>query len=842
MDEKLENQADTVVQKIKHYLISSMGRTFDEANDEEIYRAFCYALREEIMINWTATSHTLRKPGVRKLYFLSMEYMPGRLLYNNIANIGSVELVKCVLQKLGKNFGKMLAIEPDIGIGNGGLGRLASCFMDSLATLAYPALGYGMRYQYGIFEQELWLGVQVERPDTWLLNENPWEFRRDPHAVVVKLGGRPLNAINIHGDEIYHLAEYEEVRAIAYDFPMIGYSKHPDFSVLTLRLWSTKNSPRNFQLQRFNAGQLDQASENISLTDVLYPNDNNEAGKRIRLKQEFLLVSASLQDIIFQHLRTYPNMEDFGDKVRIQINDTHPSLIIAELIRILVTTHDFPWQKAVETTRTVCGYTNHTVLREALEEWNEQRVEKLLPRQYKIIQQLNQNLCDEVRKIFPMDEDKVRRMSIIEGGQIKMSHLAIYGSHKVNGVAALHSALLKEQVFKDFADLFPDKFTNVTNGVTQRRWLLNANPELSEFITDRIGSEWITRFSDISRLKEFASDPKSQQIFLEIKRRCKKRLLTMLIEELDCHDDKCPILDTDALFDLQIKRFHEYKRQLMNALHILTLYNELKTNPNHSKGKRLVIFSGKAAPGYQMAKHIIRLIYCIARKINQDLTINGFLKVVFVENYNVSKAEILIPAADLSEQISTAGLEASGTGNMKLAMNGALTIGTEDGANVEMRQAIGDEWWPFRFGSTSAENFHMHKDRSYRSQDILDHYPEIAAVVESLRNGSLSENEAEHEAFCSIYQSLQEDPFFILKDLPSYCETQKKVALLFETPLKWAEYAIHNIAGMGSFSTDHSIKTYAENIWDLTPYPPSKEELKRVRDEFSAHDRCKIVL
>lgn len=830
-------QAEAVVQKIRHYLISTMGRTADEASEDELYRAFCFALREEIMINWTATSHTFTKKGPRKTYYVSMEYLPGRLLGNNVANIGSVELVKCVLKQLGVDFRKMASVEPDMGIGNGGLGRLASCFMDSLATLQYPALGYGMRYQYGIFEQELWFGVQIERPDTWLLNENPWEFRRDAHAMNVNFGGTLCELKDQTGECVYHTKEPESVRALPYDYPIIGYHPSQDFSVLTLRLWSTKDSPRNFKLQRFNAGHLDQASENTSLTDVLYPNDNNEQGKRMRLKQEYLLTNASLQDIILQYNRTFKDFSDFGDKVRIQINDTHPALMVADLMKTLCYDNGMSWGEAFETTQACCSYTNHTVLKEALEEWNEHRVEELLPVHYRIIQRLNQDFCDKIRAKFPGDEEKVRRMSLIEKGQIRMANLAIFGSHRVNGVAALHTEIIKREMFKDFVDLWPEKFINVTNGVTQRRWLLNCNPELAHFITERIGDGWIKDFPQIEKLAEFADDPKSIEAFLKIKHDNKIKLLSLLQEQMHCHGDECPLLPVDALFDVQIKRFHEYKRQLMNALHALML-----TQEETPRLKRMVIFGGKAAPGYAMAKNIIRLIYCIARKINNDPELCKWLRVVFVENYNVSKAEIIIPATDLSEQISMAGMEASGTGNMKFAMNGALTIGTDDGANVEMRQHIGDTHWPFLFGHSTEENEALHASGTYKPRDVCESDPRMSKVIHMLQDGSLTENDAEHEALMAIYQSLMsEDKYLVLNDLIPYYDTHKKVETLYSDPNKWASTCIHNMAGMGAFSTDHSITNYANEIWGIQPCPPDPAELSRVRNEFSEHDRCRIV-
>ncbi len=853
MSMPLEVQAEMLVHKIKHYLITTMGVTVDEANNEEFYRAFSLTLREEIMINWTAAGHTQRQNHVRRLYYLCMEYMPGRLLGNNITNMNAIQLVKMVLKNMNRSLDVELNIEPDPGLGNGGLGRLASCFLDSLATQQYPAVAYGLRYQYGIFDQEVWGGVQVERPENWLLHENPWEFRRDDHAVSVYYSGRATPAVNKKGVEVYELADYEEVRALAYDIPIIGYRDTPDFSVVTLRLWTTKESPRNFLLQRYNAGHLDQAAENTSLTDVLYPNDNNETGKRVRLKQEFLLASSSVQDIVAYHLRNYPDMALFADKVRIQINDTHPALVIAELMRLLIKHHDFGWEEAWEVVKTCCSYTNHTILKEALEEWNENRLFHLLPRQYYIIERLNLELCNAVRKKYPGDEERVQRMSIIEGGQVRMAHLAIYGSHRVNGVAALHTEILKKNIFKDFYEMYPDKFINVTNGITQRRWLLLSNPSLAGFLTKRIGRGWITDFPKLATLAPYAADPESRHEFMDIKRANKRALIAYLLEKNPLRDAKGRVVEhsgclgEDALFDVQIKRIHEYKRQLMNALHTLLIYNDLKESPSSRKVKRMVIFAGKAAPGYEIAKNIIQLIQCIARKLNTDPATQHALKVAFVENYNVSRAQLIIPAADLSEQISTAGMEASGTGNMKLTINGALTICTEDGSNIEMRQAVTDPWWPFSFGQSAEKNEEMRLTRSYNPWDIYMHNTRIKRAVDALRDRSLAETEEEHEALLTLYRSLLEpqnsdplDRYFVLNDLQSYYDTQKKVEDLYVDPEKWAEYALHNIAGMGQFSTDVSIHNYAHQIWDLKQCPIDPSELSRVRAEYSEHDKCRL--
>jgi starch phosphorylase len=831
-------RAGELAQRIKHLLITTSGHTSTTATIEEFYTAFSLALREEIMINAAATIETTQSKKLRTVNFISMEYMPGRLLWNNICNMNSQELVQAVLKKMNRNFEDLISCETDPGLGNGGLGRLASCFLDSLATLHYPARAYGLRYQYGIFEQELWNGVQVERPDCWLLNADPWEGRRDLFSVNIHFRGQPVHATNMHGEEVYLIEDGEEVRAVPFDIPIIGYSKKADYSTLLLRLWSTKESPRNFLLQRYNAGLLDQASENTSLTDVLYPNDNNELGKRVRLKQEFILVSASLQDIYRRHLHLYGDMLEFKDKVRIQLNDTHPALMIAEMMRTLTKNFDFSWKEALETCQACCSYTNHTILKEALEEWSEVRMQELLPRQYRIIQRLNLDLCTQVRKQFPDDEEKVRRLSMIENGQIRMANLSIFGSHQVNGVAKIHSNILKKSLFKDFYEMYPEKFTNVTNGVTQRRWLLHANPLLAEFISKRIGEGWITDFPQIANLRKFSEDLDSQVEFLEIKKKNKQALLSFLTRENFIRDSNgkiishSHILDESALFDVHIKRFHEYKRQLMNVLHLLMISQE----PVPRAIKRLALFGGKAAPGYQMAKQIIQLISAVERKFNKDPKMRDHLAIAFIENYNVSKAEIVIPAADLSEQISAAGWEASGTGNMKMSINGALTIGTEDGANIEMHESVGKTYWPFSFGATAEENL-----QPYHPGDIYTHDEQIRRAVDSLLEANLAENASELAAFHQIHYHLKEhDTFRVLKDLRSYYETQKKVEELYLQPKSWAKVAIENIAAMGVFSADESVRNYAKEIWGIKPSPLDPKILQSVRSEYLEHDRCNI--
>lgn len=840
-----------MAQQIKHYLITLLGKTDSEASDEEFYRAFSYVLREEVMVNWTATYHTHMQKQSKKLYYFSLEWLPGRLFVNNVTNISSVDMVKHLLKYMNREYQKVINAEHEPGLGNGGLGRLAACFLDSLATKDYPAMGYGLRYQYGIFEQELWFGVQVERPDCWLLTEFPWELRRDAYASMVKYGGRVVTKRNQHDEEIHSLVDFEDVRALPYDIPIVGYGGKSDFSALTLRLWTTKESPRNFQLARFNAGDLSDANKNVSVTDVLYPNDKNSLGLFMRIKQEYLLVTASLQDIFRQYFLMHKTLDEFPNLVRIQINDTHPALVVAELMRLLTEEYNQAWGKSWEIVRTVCSYTNHTVLKESLEEWDRSILSEILPRQMKIIEKINFEFCNQVRTRFPNNEDRVRKMSIIENGRVRMANLAIVGSHKVNGVAELHSKILKNDIFPEFEEMRPGLFTNVTNGVTQRRWLLSCNPKLAKMVTDLIGNEWITDFPKIAKLAEFASDRDVQDHFLLIKMENKKRLVNALVKYkqdrygMTVDLKKEFFLEADAIFDVLVKRFHEYKRQLMKAIHVIMLYNELKKDPNSILVKRKVIIAGKAAPGYDMAKNIIRLFYILSKKVNNDPIIGEKLKVIFVENYNVSKAEIIIPAADLSNQISAAGQEASGTSNMKFAINGALTIGTDDGANIEMRRAVTDKWWPFSFGCSADELRKMSRDRSYNPEDILHKDSQIREAMDMLKNGELTENEVEHDVLISIYNSLltgyDRDKYFVLRDLRAYYDTQKKVEELYANPRKWAEYALHNIAAMGEFSSDESVRHYAENIWGLKPVRIDPEELARVRKEFQQSDRCFIA-
>ncbi len=843
---EIEAQSDLLVKKIKEYLITMFGRILEEATSDQFYKAFCYAIREQIMINWQATATTWQNSDCRMVYYLSMEFLPGRFLNNNVMNLKNQEVIAKALYKTRRSFDELITHEADPGLGNGGLGRLAACFLDSMATLKIPSRGYGLRYQYGLFEQQLWDGLQVEKPDCWLWTENPWEFRRDLRKLPVKFCGTPLKKQNAYGDEVYDLSGHEEVWAIPYDIPIVGYSTQPDYAITTLRLWSTKESPRNFELQRYNAGRLDQAAENTTLTDVLYPSDQHETGKRIRLKQEFLLVSASLQDIFRYYFSRNSDLSNFHDKVRIQINDTHPAVLVAELMRLLTKRFGISWKQAWDITQEVTSYTNHTILSEALEVWDQTLFRYLLPRQYRIIEHINQDFCNVIRSHFANDEERVRRMSILENNQVRMAHLAIVGSHKVNGVAKLHTEILKKNVFRDFYDLYPDRFINITNGVTPRRWLQYCNPMLADLISDCIGDGWKTDFSQVARLRDFSGKEEVQDRFLEIKKASKNRLLDFLHQDGRPKDAfgkplPCPYTaDATYLFDVQVKRIHEYKRQLLNALHLIILYHEIQENPYRPRQKRFSIFSGKAAASYETAKTIIRLIHCIAKKINSDPVISQYLNVAYIENYNVSKAEIIIPAADLSEQISTAGMEASGTGNMKFAMNGALTIGTEDGANIEMRQAVGDEWWPFRFGASSEELEGLKKAGSYNAWEIYSSNPIIKRAVDSLRDRSFASGDQEHQLLSSLYYTLLEgswgttpDRFFVLQDLMNYYDTQKKVEEVYQNPRKWAQYALHNIAGMGTFSTDRSIQEYSNLVWETTPVPIQPDYYQKIVNAYN---------
>ena len=844
----LDATARSILQKTKHILISTLGRSLNEASDEEVYRAVTQVLREEVMINWLASIHTFQSKNVKRMYYFSLEWLIGRSLVNNMVNISHFEVIRRVIKLMNRDFRSVVAKEPDAGLGNGGLGRLAACFMDSLATLNFPARGYGLRYQYGIFKQELYSGHQLEKPDDWLLHEYPLEMRRDLHEKTVAYGGRLVCSKNRSDEDIVNVVDYQDVRTIPFDIAIVGYGESSDFMALTLRIWSTAVATQNFAIQRFNEGDIADALSNMAITHLLYPNDQNLLGFYMRIKQEFLLVSASLQDIIKEHLSIGNTIGNLPEKVVIQLNDTHPVFAIPELMRILTEENHVAWKDAWEMTSTIFNYTNHTILRESLEEWDRKHIRELLPRQMHIIERINYDFCSNIRKRYPEDEGKVRRMSIIENERIRMAHLAIVGSKHVNGVALIHSNLVKTKLFPEFNEFYPDKFLNITNGVTFRRWLLKCNPELSNMVTSLIGSKWITDFERIQDLHMFVDKSEIKERFLEIKKNNKKNLIESICRwKRDRYQDQVQLdkelfLEKNAIFDVQVKRIHEYKRQLMNLLRIIVVYNEIKKNPNQNLVSKMIILGGKAAPGYVLAKDFIRLAYMLSRKINHDPAMQGHLKLQFIEDYKVSSAEVIIPAAELSEQISTAGYEASGTGNMKFAINGALTIGTDDGANVEMRKAVGDANWPFLFGHSAEEIAKMEMEKSYRPKAVLDEHPEIKLAVDSLLDGTWAENAAEEKVLKEIHNHLfqgeKPDRFFTLKDLPSYLNAHKKVDLLYQDQDKWAEMSLNNMASMGYFSSDRAIKEYAEKIWGILPCPINQHELTSVRKEFHEHDRC----
>ncbi|RDB31266.1 glycogen/starch/alpha-glucan family phosphorylase [Candidatus Similichlamydia laticola] len=804
-----------LAKRMRDYLLFQIGKTVGDASDFDLYRAFCYAFRELLLVHWLATWKSYKKARVRVNYYFSMEYLPGRIGVSNVVNLHGQGLCEKTLQHLGLEPKNLLDYEPDPALGNGGLGRLASCFLESLSTQMYPAMGYGLRYQYGLFEQAIENGIQVERPDCWLLHENPWEFRRDLRAQKVVFGG--------FWNQTNEFVDYEEIRALPYDFPILGYSESKLHNVNTIRLWSTKESPSNFRIQQFNAGSLEHASENTALTDVLYPNDQHMFGKLFRIKQEFLLVSASLQDIFSRFKNTCgEDWSRFADMVSVHINDTHAALVIPEMIRLLQEEARIDFYQALDIVVHCTGYTNHTLLSEALEKWDQTLIHKLLPRQYRIIELLNHELCKQVREKFPQDEEKVQRLSMFQYGQVKMAHLAIFGSHRVNGVAKLHSELIQKELFKDFVDLYPERFCSITNGITQRRWLRFANPHLADLICKKIGGSWLYNSLDLEKLTQYADDPVFQDEFLKIKKLYKQNLL--------------PEADPHALFDVQVKRIHEYKRQLLNLLHLIGLYLEVTRNGVKDRLKRVAIFAGKAASSYKLAKNIINLICAVSRKVNADLAAKDFLSIHFLPNYGVKLAEKIIPAADLSEQISLAGMEASGTGNMKLALNGALTIGTEDGANIEMRVAVGDEFWPFRFGQTSEEVKRLRSSGVYSPRNLLVDSPQLGNILSTLIDGTFASNQAETIAFREIYASLLEgsdpDRYLVLADFESYYQTQKKVEELFRKPREWARFALKQIAAMGSFSADISIKKYAQSIWRIAPCPIDPVVFQEVQKEY----------
>ncbi len=798
-------------------------RTIDEATPQQIFQAVSYAIKDMIIDDWIATQKQFDETGAKKVYYLSMEFLMGRALGNNIINLGAKKAVKEALEELGFDLNAIEDQEPDPALGNGGLGRLAACFLDSLATLGYPAYGCGIRYHYGMFKQKIKDGYQVEVPDEWLKNGYPFELRRPEYATEVKFGGYVKTEWD--GERNHFVQEgYQSVLAVPYDMPIVGYGNNV---VNTLRIWDAQPID-TFSLSAFDKGDYQKAveQENLAknLVEVLYPNDNHYAGKELRLKQQYFFISASLQVALKKFKETNDDIHKLPEKIVFQMNDTHPTVAVAELMRLLLDQEGLNWDEAWGITTKCCAYTNHTIMAEALEKWPIELFSRLLPRVYQIVEEINRRFLIEVQNKYPNNYEKVKKMAIIFDGQVKMAHLAIVAGYSVNGVAKLHTEILKNQELKDFYEMMPEKFNNKTNGITQRRFLLHGNPLLADWITEQIGDEWITDLPHLAKLKVYVDDPKFQQEFMNIKYQNKLRL-AKYIKEHNGID-----VDPRSIFDVQVKRLHEYKRQLLNILHVMYLYNQLKDNPNMDMVPRTFIFGAKAAAGYQIAKKTIKLINSVADVINNDKSINGKLKVVFIEDYRVSNAELIFAAADVSEQISTASKEASGTGNMKFMLNGALTLGTMDGANVEIVEEVGKEN-AFIFGLSADEVINYENNGGYNPEEIFNTDQDIRRVLMQLINGYYSPQDP--ELFRDIYNSLlntknsaKADTYFILKDFRSYAEAQKRVEAAYRDENWWARAAMLNTASAGKFSSDRTIEEYVRDIWHLEKIHVDDDDVK----------------
>ena len=788
-------------------------RTIDEATPQQIFQAVSYAIKDVIIDDWIATQKQFDETGAKKVYYLSMEFLMGRALGNNIINLGAKKAVKEALEELGFDLNAIEDQEPDPALGNGGLGRLAACFLDSLATLGYPAYGCGIRYHYGMFKQKIKDGYQVEVPDEWLKNGYPFELRRPEYATEVKFGGYVKTEWD--GERNHFVQEgYQSVLAVPYDYPIVGYDNH---IVNTLRIWDAEPIV-DFQLDSFDRGDYHKAVEQQNLAktivEVLYPNDNHYAGKELRLKQQYFFVSASLQAALEKYKKHHDDIHKLPEKMTIQMNDTHPTVAVAELMRLLLDEEGLGWDEAWEITTKTCAYTNHTIMAEALEKWPIDLFSRLLPRVYQIIQEIDRRFVAKIREMYPENEEKVAKMQILRDGQVKMAHLAIVAGYSVNGVARLHTEILKKQELRDFYEMMPQKFNNKTNGITQRRFLMHGNPLLADWVTDKLGTkDWITDLSLMSGLKKWVDDEEALKEFMSIKYENKVRLAKYIKEHNGIE------VDPRSIFDVQVKRLHEYKRQLLNILHVMYLYNEIKEHPEISFYPRTFIFGAKASAGYIRAKQIIKLINSVADVVNNDRSINGKLKVVFIEDYRVSNAEIIFAAADVSEQISTASKEASGTGNMKFMLNGAPTLGTMDGANVEIVEEVGAEN-AFIFGLSSDEVINYENNGGYNPMDIYNSDADIRRVVNQLVDGTYSQGDK--EMYRDLYNSLltvqggsKADTYFILKDFRSYADTQKKVEEAYRDKDRWAKMALLNTASCGKFTSDRTIQEYVDNIWKL---------------------------
>ena len=788
-------------------------RNMEEATQQQIFHAVALATKDAVIDAWLATQEEMKKKDPKIVYYMSMEFLMGRALGNNLINLTFYDGVKEALEELGCDLNLIEDQEPDAALGNGGLGRLAACFLDSLSTLGYIAYGCGIRYHYGMFKQKIKDGYQIEVPDEWLKDGNPFELRRAEYAQIIKFGGYVEVETDKNGRNHFVQKGYQSVRAVPCDLPVVGYGNNV---VNTLRIWDAE--PMNsFHLDSFDKGEYQKAVEEENLAklivEVLYPNDNHMAGKELRLKQQYFFISASVQRAVAKYKDTHKDIRKFYEKATFQLNDTHPTVAVAELMRVLIDEEYLEWDEAWEVTTKTCAYTNHTIMSEALEKWPIELFSRLLPRVYQIIEEINRRFILEIQKKYPGDHEKVRKMAIIYDGQVKMAHLAIAAGYSVNGVARLHTEILKNQELKDFYQMMPEKFNNKTNGITQRRFLLHGNPLLASWVTDHIGDEWITDLSQIGKLKIYADDEKAQQEFMNIKYQNKVRLAKYILEHNGIE------VDPRSIFDVQVKRLHEYKRQLMNILHVMYLYNQIKEHPEMPFYPRTFIFGAKAAAGYHRAKLTIKLINSVAEVINNDASINGKLKVVFIEDYRVSNAELIFAAADVSEQISTASKEASGTGNMKFMLNGAITIGTMDGANVEMVEEMGEEN-AIIFGLSSDEVINYEQNGGYNPMDIFNSDQDIRQVLMQLINGFYAPNDPER--FRDIYDSLlntkssdRADTYFILKDFRSYADAHKKVEEAYRDEKGWAKKAIMNTASCGKFSSDRTIKEYVDEIWHL---------------------------
>ncbi|MBD9182353.1 MAG: glycogen/starch/alpha-glucan phosphorylase [Roseburia intestinalis] len=804
---------DEFIKSVKENVKNLYRKTLDEASQQEIFQAVSYTVKDVIIDDWLATQKAFDKQDPKMVYYMSMEFLMGRALGNNMINLKMYKEVKEALEEIGLNLDEIEDQEPDPALGNGGLGRLAACFMESLATLGYAAYGCGIRYRYGMFKQKIKDGFQVEVPDNWLKNGYPFELRRPEYSYEVKFGGYVRAEVTEEGKTRFVQENYQSVLAVPYDMPIVGYGNHV---VDTLMIWDAEPM-ECFELDSFDKGDYHKAveQENLArnLVEVLYPNDNHIAGKELRLKQQYFFVSASVQRALARYKKHHDDIHKLPEKVTFQLNDTHPTVAVAELMRILLDEEGLSWDEAWEITTKTCAYTNHTIMAEALEKWPIEIFSRLLPRIYQIVEEINRRFILQIQAEFPGDNGKVARMAIVYDGQVKMAHLAIAAGYSVNGVAKLHTEILKNEQLHDFYELFPQKFNNKTNGITQRRFLMHGDPLLADWVSEHIGNDWITNLAHIEKLAIYATDKKAQQEFINIKYQNKLRLAKYIKEHNGIE------VDPRSIFDVQVKRLHEYKRQLLNILHVMYLYNELKEHPDMDFYPRTFIFGAKAAAGYKNAKLTIKLINNVADVINNDRSINGKIKVVFIEDYRVSIAEWIFAAADVSEQISTASKEASGTGNMKFMLNGALTLGTMDGANVEIVEEVGKEN-AFIFGMSSDEVIAHERNRDYDPMQIFNSDQDIRKVLMQLINGFYSPNDP--ELFRDLYNSLLNtqctqfaDTYFILKDFRSYADAQKRVMEAYKDEEGWAKSAILNIAHAGKFSSDRTIQEYVDDIWHL---------------------------